>query len=227
MSGRESCAMVAPSTNSTMLCTIDCGWTTTSIWSKPTPNSSCASMTSRPLFISVDESMVIFGPIDQVGWRSASAMVTVASCSLRVAPERSAAGGDDQTPNLARFRPAGTGRARSARCRPGRSRRSRVHGPRPRPDRRRSGSPCWRAPAACRASSAAMVAGSPAKPTTALSTTSASGSAASSDEHVGIIGTEARAIERNVELRQPARRAARRCAPPRAPPRRSRRGGGG
>ena len=54
MSGIESCAIVAPSTNSTMLCTIDCGCTTTSIRSKPTPNSSCASITSRPLFISVE-----------------------------------------------------------------------------------------------------------------------------------------------------------------------------
>ena len=46
--------------------------------------------------------------------------------------------------------------------------------------RPRSGSPCSRARAACRLRSAASVAGSPAKPTTALSTTSASGSAASS-----------------------------------------------
>ena len=41
-----------------------------------TSNSQRASMTSRPLFISVAESTVIFGPIDQVGWRSASAGVT-------------------------------------------------------------------------------------------------------------------------------------------------------
>ena len=42
---------VAPSTNSTMPCTIDCGCTTTSMASKSTPNNSCASITSRPLFI--------------------------------------------------------------------------------------------------------------------------------------------------------------------------------
>ena len=42
-------------------------------------------MTSRPLFISVDESTVIFGPIDQVGWASASSTVTAAS-SARVRP---------------------------------------------------------------------------------------------------------------------------------------------
>ena len=79
MSGVESWAMVAPSTNSTMPCTIDCGCTTTSMRSKSTPNSSCASMTSSPLFISVDESIVILAPIVQVGCRSASARVTVAS----------------------------------------------------------------------------------------------------------------------------------------------------
>ena len=81
MSGMESCAMVAPSTNSTMLCTIDCGCTTTSIRSNGTPNSSWASITSRPLFIRVEESMVILAPMSQVGWRRASATVTPASCS--------------------------------------------------------------------------------------------------------------------------------------------------
>jgi hypothetical protein len=36
------------------------------------PNSSWASMTSRPLFMSVDESTVIFGPMLHVGWARAS-----------------------------------------------------------------------------------------------------------------------------------------------------------
>ena len=67
MSGIDSCAMVAPSVNSTIEWTIDCGWTTTSIRSYDTPNSSCASITSSPLFMSVDESTVIFGPMLQVG----------------------------------------------------------------------------------------------------------------------------------------------------------------
>ena len=44
-----------------------------------TPNSQCASITSRPLFISVAESMVIFRPIRHVGCCSASAAVTSAS----------------------------------------------------------------------------------------------------------------------------------------------------
>ena len=38
-------------------------------------------MTSRPLFISVAESMVFFTPICQVGWASASATVAAAICS--------------------------------------------------------------------------------------------------------------------------------------------------
>ena len=67
MSGIESWAIVAPSTNSTMLWTIDCGCTTTSMRSKGVPNSSWASITSRPLFMSVDESMVILAPMSQVG----------------------------------------------------------------------------------------------------------------------------------------------------------------
>ena len=55
MSGGLAWASVEPSTNSTMECTTDCGWTTTSIRSNGTSNSRCASMTSRPLFISVAE----------------------------------------------------------------------------------------------------------------------------------------------------------------------------
>ena len=77
--------MVAPSVNSTIECTIDCGWTTTSMRSYPTPNSSWASITSRPLFMRVDESTVIFGPIFHVGWARASSMVTDAS-SARLRP---------------------------------------------------------------------------------------------------------------------------------------------
>ena len=77
MSGLDSWASVDPSRSSTMECTIDWGCTTMSIRSYPMPKSSWASMTSRPLFMSVDESMVIFGPMDHVGWASASSTVTV------------------------------------------------------------------------------------------------------------------------------------------------------
>ena len=72
-----SWAIVEPSMNSAIECTTDCGWTTTSIRSYGVPNSSWASITSSPLFISVLESTVIFGPIAHVGWASASSIVTV------------------------------------------------------------------------------------------------------------------------------------------------------
>ena len=52
-------------------------------------------MTSRPLFASVAESIVIFAPIVQVGWRRACSGVTAASVGGRV-EERSARGGEDQ-----------------------------------------------------------------------------------------------------------------------------------
>ena len=79
MSGGLSWAMTEPSTNSTSEWTIDCGWTSTSSCRAGTPKSQRASMSSSALFIIVAESTVIFGPIDQVGWRSASAGVTSAS----------------------------------------------------------------------------------------------------------------------------------------------------
>ena len=45
------------------------------------PKSQRASMTSSPLFMRVAESMVIFGPMDQVGWLSASSGVIPAKVS--------------------------------------------------------------------------------------------------------------------------------------------------
>ena len=85
MSGGEACISVEPSRNSTIECTTDCGWTTTSMRSSGRPNSRWASTTSRPLFTSVALLTVTSGPIDQVGWASASAGVTSAS-SARVQP---------------------------------------------------------------------------------------------------------------------------------------------
>ena len=61
---------------------IDCGWTTTSILSYGVPNRWWASISSRPLFISVAESIVILPPIRHVGWFRASSTVTL-SRSLR------------------------------------------------------------------------------------------------------------------------------------------------
>ena len=57
MSGVPSCALIAPSSNSTIECTIDCGCSSTVIFSTGVPNSQCASITSKPLFTSVDESI--------------------------------------------------------------------------------------------------------------------------------------------------------------------------
>ena len=82
MSGTPSCAFTAPSQNCTALWTIDCGCTSTCIFSAGTPKSHRASITSKPLFIIVAESMVIFAPISHVGCFRASAAVTVAICSL-------------------------------------------------------------------------------------------------------------------------------------------------
>ncbi len=85
MSGRPRCASAAPSWKRTSACTTEVGWRTTSIRSYGTPKRKCASISSSPLFASVAESTVIFGPICQVGWASASSIVTVRSCS-RVRP---------------------------------------------------------------------------------------------------------------------------------------------
>ena len=50
-----------------------CGCTTTATRSYGTSYSQCASMTSRPLFMRVAESIVILAPMCQVGWARASA----------------------------------------------------------------------------------------------------------------------------------------------------------
>ncbi len=52
-----------------------------------TPKSQCASRISRPLFIIVAESMVIFGPMRQRGWASASSTVTVLKSRAGSAPK--------------------------------------------------------------------------------------------------------------------------------------------
>ena len=58
MSGGEAWAIVEPSTNWTMECTTDCGWTTTSIRSSGMSKSRCASITSRPLLTRLAELVV-------------------------------------------------------------------------------------------------------------------------------------------------------------------------
>ena len=83
MSFLASCATSEPSTNSTKEWMSDCGWMTTSIRSPGRPKRKCASMTSRPLFIIVAESIVIFGPIFHVGCASASSTVIASKVSRR------------------------------------------------------------------------------------------------------------------------------------------------
>ena len=91
MSGLPRCAIAAPSRKRTSPCTIEGGWITTSIRSYGRPKRKCASITSRPLFASVAESIVIFGPIDQVGCASASSGVDVRELVARPSAERAAA----------------------------------------------------------------------------------------------------------------------------------------
>ena len=138
------------------------------------PKSSWASITSRPLFISVDESMVIFGPIDHVGWASASATVTARSRSA-VQPRN---GPPDAVSSRRATSVVACTAARhwcTAQC-------SESTGTISAPGVRRAfcttGAPAMSDSllASARrfpASSAAIVTGRPAKPTTALRTTSA------------------------------------------------------
>ena len=161
-----------------MECTIDWGCTTTSMRSTSTPNSADASSTSRPLFISVEESMVILGAHRprRVGQRVGLgdlAQPLRRPARGRGRPRRSAAAGARRGGPARRASRRGTGGSRSARSRPAASWRPGV----------------WRtfstsgaaamsdsllARARVRpASSAARVTGRPAKPMTALTTTSA------------------------------------------------------
>ena len=105
-----------------------CGWMTTSIAPGGTPNSQCASITSRPLFIIVAESTLILRPITQLGCAQASSGVTPREFRRAA---RSRNGPPDavsrirRTPAAARLAgdspAAGTGRSRCARCRSGSS----------------------------------------------------------------------------------------------------------
>src|SRR5215216_4899868 len=86
MSGSAACNTTEPSSNSAPPCTTDWRCTTTRTSSNGTPKRWCASITSRPLFIMVAESMVIFGPIRHVGCLSASS--GPASTSLALSNEK-------------------------------------------------------------------------------------------------------------------------------------------
>ena len=79
--------MVAPSTNSTMEWTTDCGCTTTAMSAGATSNRRCASMSSSPLLTRVEELTVTTGPIVQVGCARACSAVTAAR-SARARPRK-------------------------------------------------------------------------------------------------------------------------------------------
>src|SRR4051812_37261837 len=163
-----------------MACTTEVGCTTTSMRSYAKPNRKCASISSRPLLARVAESIVIFGPICHVGCASASARVTPSSCA-RVRPRNGppeAVSTIESTVSSGRpsrhWKTAECSLSTGRSCPPPRSR-----------------APIARSPAATRLSlfasasvtpfsSAQSVAGKPAKPTTALSTTSGRHSSRSS-----------------------------------------------
>ena len=67
MSEPPSWAFTTPSENSTMEWILLWRWTSTRTSSMGTWKRWCASMTSRPLFMRLAESMVIFAPMSQVG----------------------------------------------------------------------------------------------------------------------------------------------------------------
>ena len=150
MSFFASCAISEPSTNSTNEWTADCGWMTTSIFSAGRSKRKCASMISRPLFIIVAESIVIFGPIFQVGCASASSTVIVVE-GREVALAEGAARGRQHEPRHL-LGPAAAQRLVDRAVlgidrddlRPAARARRAASAPPP-----RRASPCWRARAAC------------------------------------------------------------------------------
>src|SRR5438270_4883475 len=80
----DNCASTDPSANSTIEWTMLCGWITTSTCAIPTPNNQWASIISSPLLNKVAESIVIFGPMFQVGCFKACSTVIESNCSRGV-----------------------------------------------------------------------------------------------------------------------------------------------
>ena len=123
MSGCPSSASTEPSTYSTSEWMTLCGWITTSMAAAGTPNSQCASMTSRPLFIIVAESTEILRPIRQFGMRAGLVGRDVRQFGERARAKRTAGSREQQAANAGAAgiavirRAAGTGRSRCVRCR--------------------------------------------------------------------------------------------------------------
>ena len=145
--------------------------------SPATPNSQCASITSRPLFISVAESMVILRPICQVGCCSASSAVT--RCRARDA--RRPRNGPPDAVRISRRTSRGVAAVQAlmdgvvlAVDRQDRRRRARraasMTSRRPSP-----ALPCWRARSSCRRRSPRAPLRAPSVPDEAHSTRSTSG----------------------------------------------------
>ena len=133
------------------------------------PKRKYASITSRPLFASVAESMVIFAPIDHVGCASASSAVTSASSSRaqpRKGPPLAVSTMLSGSPPRAHWNSAECSLSTGSSAPPPRARAPRARSPaatRLSLFASASVTPC---------SSAHIVAGRPAKPTVALRTTS-------------------------------------------------------
>src|SRR3954447_24105148 len=135
------------------------------------PKRKCASVTARPLLASVAESIVIFGPIDQVGCASASSGVTSASSSRvrpRSGPPLAVSTRLCGSPSCEHWKSAECSLSTGSSAPPPRARAAVARSPaatRLSLFARASVTPC---------SSAHIVAGSPANPSVAFSTTSGS-----------------------------------------------------
>ncbi len=105
MSVTESCASRLPSTNSTMEWIGALRMHDHLTCSGGMSKSRQASITSKPLFISVAESMVMRRPIFQVGWFSACSTVMLANSAARGVQERPAGGGQPDALNFVRRPP--------------------------------------------------------------------------------------------------------------------------
>ena len=137
-------------------------------------------MSSRPLFASVAESIVIFGPMFQVGCASACAGVTSASSSAVLPRNGPPDAVSTSAPPARANGPRGTGRQRRVLA------VDRKEPPSPRSRAASASSPAatrlslFASASASPRSSVQSVASSPAKPTTALRTTSGSARSSSS-----------------------------------------------